>query len=138
MFIRKIQKFSLLRITFVIAVALLVASCGGGGSTSGNVVEQYYAAIERGDADAAAALFAEDVVVTAPSGTVLTGMDAITARFIPYDLNNMDRVEFFTDFTEVDGRITWSQSYYEKNGTIWNVSCVVTVENGKIVDWYIR
>lgn len=137
MFIGKNQRTRLMRFIVIFTVALLVASCGGG-STSSNVVEQYYAAIENGDADAAAALFAEDAVITTPSGSVLTGIDAITGRFIPFDLQYMDRVEFFTDFTEVDGRISWSQTYYEKSGNSFNSTCVVTLENGKIVDWYFR
>ena len=138
MFTIKIQKARLLKIIFIFVIALLVTSCGGGGTTSKNVVEQYYAAIENGDADAAAALFADDAVVTTPSGNVLTGIDAITGQFIPYDLNSMDRVEFITDFTETDGRLSWSQQYYEKSGNTFESSCVVTIENGKIVDWFFR
>ena len=138
MFIAKYQRASLFRITAVLVFALLIASCGGGGAASGNVVEQYYSAIENGDADTAASFFADDVVVTTPSGNVLTGIDAVKERFIPFDLQFMDRVEFLTDFTESDGKLSWSQTYYEVNGNTFTSECEVTLENSRIVEWVFR
>jgi len=135
MLIGKVQKVSLLKVTLIFAIALLVTSCGGGGSAQNNVVQQYYSAIEAGNADAAAALFAEDAVITTPSGNVVTGLDAINGQFIPYDLNSMDRVEFLSDFTESNGKITWLQAYHELGGNTFESKCEVTIENGKIVEW---
>ena len=40
------------------------------------MVTEYYSAIENGDAEAAASLFAEDAIIVTPSGNVLTGIDA--------------------------------------------------------------
>ena len=135
MFIGKDQRVGLLSIVSIFAIAFVVASCGGGGSTPNNVVVQYYSAIEAGDADTAASFFADDVVITTPSGNVLTGIDSITGQFIPYDLQNMDRVEFLTDFTESNGKLSWSQAYHELGGNTFESKCEVTTENGKIVEW---
>ena len=138
MFIGKYQRASLFRITAVLVFALLIASCGGGGAASGNVVEQYYSAIENGDADAAASFFADGAVVTTPSGNVLNGIDAITAQFIPYDLQFMDRVEFLTDFTESNGSLSWSQTWHHVEGDTFTSDCEVTLENGNIVEWVFK
>ena len=138
MFIGKNQRVRLLSIVSIFAIALLVTSCGGGGSTSNNIVRQYYSAIEAGDADAAASLFADNVVITTPSGNVLTGIDSITGQFIPFDLQYMDHVEFITDFTENNGKLSWSQAYYELDGNSFESDCEVTIENGKIVEWVFK
>ena len=135
MFNNKNQRVSLLRIASIFVIVFLAASCGGGGSNSENVVEQYYGAIENGDADAAASLFAEDAVITIPSGYVLTGIDAITGQFIPFDLQFMDRVEFLSDITESNGKISWVQAYHEIDGNSFESRCEITLENGKIVEW---
>ena len=138
MFIGKNQKASLFRIASVFAVAFFIASCGGGRSMPSNIVGQYYSAIENGDADTAASLFASDAVVTTPSGNVLTGKDAITGQFIPFDLQYMDRVEFLTGITENDGKLSWSQTYYEIEGNTFTSECEMMLENGKIVEWIFQ
>ena len=135
MFSDKDQGFGLLRIVFIFALAFLVASCGGGGSTPNNIVTQYYNAIEAGDADTAASFFADDAVITTPSGNVLTGIDSITGQFIPFDLQYMDRVEFLTDFTESNGKLSWVQAYHELDGNTFESKCEVTIENCRIVEW---
>ena len=119
----------------LIIAALVLASCGGSGSGADNIVNEYYSAIENGDADAAASLFAEDAVIVTPSGKVLTGIDAIKSSFIPYDLQNMDRVEFLSDFTESGEKITWMQEWHHVEGDVFTSDCEVTTENGKIVEW---
>ena len=102
-----IAKNSLLRIASLFAIVFLTASCWRWSEDLNNIVGQYYSAIENGDADTAASLFAEQgVVVTTPSGNVLTGRDAVESNFIPYDLQNMDHVEFLSDFTENNGKLS--------------------------------
>ena len=130
-----ISKNSLLRIASLFLIVFLAASCGGGQEVPNNIVGQYYSAIESGDADMAASFFAEDAVITTPSGNVLTGKEAIVANFIPFDLQNMDRVDFLSDFTESNGKLTWTQEYHEVEGNSFSSDCEVTIENGKIVEW---
>jgi len=138
MFIEKNQRTSPLRIVFVLAVAFLLTSCGGASSASNNIVEQYYSAIEGRDADTAASFFADGAVITTPSGRVITGIDAITAEFIPYDLQFMNRVEFLTDFTESNGKLLWSQEWHHVEGDTLANDCEITIENGKIVEWVFQ
>jgi hypothetical protein len=138
MFIGKSQRISLVKISFIFVIVVLTASCGGGGATSSNIVEQYYSAIKARDADAAAAFFADDAVVTTPSGNVLTGIDAIESNFIPFDLEFMDRVEFLSDFTESNGKISWTQNWHGNEGATFFSECEVTIENGKIVEWIFQ
>jgi len=135
MFISKNQRASLLRIASIFVIAFLAASCGGGGSVPTDIVAQYYGAIENGDADTAASFFADGAVAITPSGKVITGIDDIKAVFITYDLQNMDRVEFLTDFTESNGKLLWRQEYHQIDGTIIASECEVTIDNGKIVEW---
>jgi len=129
------QRRRILGSLFMIIAAFVLASCGGSGSGADNIVNEYYAAIENGDAEAAASLFAEDAVIVTPSGNVLTGIDAIRSSFIPYDLQFMDRVEYLSDFTESGGKISWSQAWHHVEGDTFMSDCEVTTENGKIVEW---
>ena len=129
-----IGKNSLLRIVCLFAIVFLTASCGGG-QEGPNVVEQYYSAIENGDADAAASFFADDAMVTVPSGNVQNGIDAIASTFISIDLESMDRVEFLSDFTESNGKLSWTQEYHFVDGNSFSSECEVTIENDKIVEW---
>ena len=138
MFISKRQRVSLLRIASIFFIAFFATSCGGAGSASNNIVEQYYRAIEGRDADTAASFFADGAEITTPSGRFITGIDAITAEFIPYDLQFMDRVEFITDFTETNGKIFWSQEWYHVEGDTLANDCEITIENGKIVEWIFQ
>ena len=138
MFICKKQSASLLRIASIFAIAFLTVSCGGAGSVPNNIVGQYYSAIENGDANIAASFFADEAVVTTPSGNILTGIDAIKTQFIPYDLQFMDSVEFLTDFTETDGKLLWSQAWHHVEGDTFESECEVTMENGKIVEWVFQ
>ncbi len=121
-------------IVIIFVMAVLLASCGGTTSDPGDIVMEYYTAIENGDADAAAAFFSEDAMVVTPSGNTLRSL-AIKSEFIPYDLQNLDHVDFQTDFTESDGKITWTQAYHHVDGSIFTSDCEVTVEDGKIVEW---
>lgn len=129
------QRHRILGSLILIIAAFVLASCGGSGSGEDNIVNEYYSAIENGDADAAASLFAEDAVIVTPSGNVLTGIDAIKSTFIPYDLQNMDRVEFLSDFSESGGKISWTQTWHHVEGDAFMSDCEVTTENGKIVEW---
>jgi len=138
MFIGKSQKASLLRIVSIFAIVFLTASCGTGGSAPNDIVRQYYRAIENGDGNAAASFFADDAVVVTPSGNVITGIDAIKETFIPYDLQLMDHVEFLTEFTENNGKLTWSQVWHHVEGDTLSNDCEVTVENGKIIEWVFK
>ncbi len=138
MFISTSQRFSLLRTAYLFAIVLLIVSCGGTESVPTDIVEQYYSAIEDGDANTAATFFANDAVVLTPSGKVITGVDAIKAEFIPYDLQFMDRVEFLTDFTENNGKLLWSQVWHHVEGDTLTNECEVTIENGKIVEWVFQ
>jgi len=137
--ISKSQKVCLLRAVSIFAIVLLTASCGGAESVPTDIiVSQYYSAIENGDANSAVSFFADGAVVVTPSGNVITGIDAIKAQFIPYDLQFMDRVEFLTDFTENNGKILWSQEWHYVEGDTFTNECEVTIENGKIVEWVFQ
>ena len=138
MFIGKGQRFSFLRIASIFVIVLLVASCGGIESVPTDIVMQYYSAIEAGDANIAASFFADEAVVVTPSGNVITGIDAIKAQFIPYDLQFMDRVEFLTDFTESNGKLLWTQEWHHVEEDSFVNECEVTIENGKIVEWIFQ
>jgi len=136
-----IHKNNLLRIAFIFAIVLLTASCGGGGGgqeAPDNIVGQYYSAVENGDADAAASVFAENAMVTTPSGNVITGVDAIKSEFIPYDLQFMDHVAFLSDFTESNGKLSWTQEWHHIEGDTFTSDCEVTIENGRIVEWVFK
>ena len=133
--ISKKNRGLLLRGVITLAITFMIASCAGGGGESGNVVTQYYDAVSAGDADAAAALFAEDAMVVIPSGNTLTGLDDITSSFIPYDLENMERVDFQSEFTESDGKVLWTQEYVQKDGFSFVSNCEIILENGKIIEW---
>ena len=135
MFISKSQRVSLLRIASIFVIAFFATSCGGAESVPTDIVRQYYSAIENEDSNSAASFFADDAVVVTPSGKVITGINEIKDVFIPYDLQNMDRVEFLTDVTESDGKLSWSQTYHEVNGFTFTSDCEITLENGKIVEW---
>ena len=137
MFIGKSQSVILFRIASMFAIIFLAVACGGG-QEDPNLVEQYYSAIENGDADMAASFFAEDAVVTVPSGKVFTGIDAIKSEFIPYDLQYMDRVDFLSDFKESNGKLSWTQDWHGNEGDTFSFKCEVTVENGKIVEWVLQ
>lgn len=138
MFTGKSQRVSLLGIASIFAVVFLAVSCGGGKSVSTDIVRQYYSAIENGDANSAASFFADEAVIVTPSGNVITGLDAIKAQFIPYDLQLMDHVEFLTDFKENNGKLTWSQVWHHVEGDTLSNDCEVTIENGKIVEWVFK
>lgn len=133
--LRKDKRIHLFRSAIIFAMAILLASCGGMKSDPGDIVMEYYTAIENGDADAAAALFSETARAVVPSGTTFTG-DEIT-QFISYDLQFMDHVEFQTDFTESNGKITWTQEYHHVDGNSWVQKCEATIEDDKIVEWLL-
>jgi len=135
MFISKSQRVSLLKIVSIFVIVFLAASCGGAESVPTDIVMQYYSAIENKDSNSAASFFADDAVIVTPSGKVITGIDEIKGAFIPYDLQNMDQVEFITDFTESNGKLSWSQTYHEVNGFTFTSDCEITLENGKIFKW---
>jgi len=138
MFNNKSQRVNLLRIASIIVIVFLAASCGGAESVPTDIVMQYYSAIENKDSNSAASFFADAAVVVTPSGKVITGIDEIKEVFIPYDLQNMDHVEFITDFTESNGKLSWSQTYHEVNGFTFTSDCEITLENGKIVEWLLQ
>lgn len=138
MFKNKSQRVGLFRIATIFVIVFLAAACGGAESVPTDVVKQYYSAIENEDSNSAASVFAEDAMVVTPSGKVLTGIDEIKEAFIPYDLQNMDRVEFITGFTESNGRLSWSQTYHEVNGSAFTIDCMITLENGKIAEWFLQ
>lgn len=120
----------------IFAVVFLVASCGGDEPETNNPVRGYYLAIEEDDADTAASFFAENALIVTPSGNVISGVDEISSQFIPYDLQFMDRVEFLTDFTESDEKISWSQAWHHVDGDSFVNDCEITMEDGKIVEWH--
>lgn len=138
MFISRSQRIGLMRTVSIFAIALLFASCGGTESIPTDIVMQYYSAIEEGDADTAASFFADEAVVTTPSGNVITGIDAIETQFIPFDLQFMDSIEFLTDFTESNGKLLWTQEWHHVEGDSFTNECEVTIENGKIVEWIFK
>jgi len=138
MFNDKSQRVSLLRIASIFIIICLAASCGGAQAVPTDIVMQYYSAIENEDSNSAASFFADDALVVTPSGKVITGIDEIKEAFILYDLQNMDRVEFLTDFSESNGRLSWSQTYHEVNGFTFTSDCEITLENGKIVEWLLQ
>ena len=138
MIISKSQAVSLLRTASIFAIVFLIASCGGAETVPTDIVVQYYNAIEDGDANSAALFFADEAVIVTPSGNVITGIDTIKGKFIPYDLQYMDRVEFLTDFTENNGTLSWSQVWHDYNGDTLENECEVTIEDGKIVEWIFK
>jgi ketosteroid isomerase-like protein len=138
MFMSNSQTVSLLRTVFIFVIAFLTASCGGVETTPTDIVAHYYSAIKEGDANNAASFFADEAVIITPSGNVITGIDAIKGKFIPYDLQYMDHVEFLTDFTANNGTLSWSQVWHDYNGDTLENECEVTVENGKIVEWIFK
>ena len=123
------------RFVITLAIALLIASCASGGSATGDAIRQYYDAINAGDADAAAALFAEDAVVVVPTGNTLTGIEAISSTYILFDLENMEKVDFQSEFTVSSDKVLWTQEYTMKDGSSFVSNCEVTLKNGKIVEW---
>jgi len=131
----KDKRIHLFRSAFIFAMSILLAACGGTTSDPGDIVMEYYTAIENGDADAAAEQFSETATVVVPSGTIFTG-DEIS-EFIFFDLQFMDHVEFQTDFTESNGKITWFQIYHHVDGDTWVQKCEVTIEDDKIVEWLL-
>lgn len=62
-----------LRFMVLLAIGVILGGCGGSEPTPEDLVMEYYAAIEAGDADLAASVFADDAVIVIPSGNVLTG-----------------------------------------------------------------
>jgi ketosteroid isomerase-like protein len=128
------QRINLSRSATIFAIAILSASCTGAEPGPADIVRQYYSAIEDGDADAAAALFSEDALIVTPGGNIVRG-DSIKSQFIPFDLQFMDRVEFLTEFTESDGKVSWEQEYHHVEGNWFVNKCEVTIEDGKIVEW---
>jgi ketosteroid isomerase-like protein len=130
----KSQRISLSRSATIFAIAILVAACSGAEPDPADIVRQYYSAIEDGDADAAASLFSEAAVIVTPSGNTVRG-ESIKSEFIPFDLQFMDRVEFQTDFTESNGKVSWTQEWHHIEGGSFMNECEVTIEDGKIVEW---
>lgn len=126
---------SLFTFAIIFTITIMSASCSGAKTSSIDIISRYYRAIEAGDADAAASLFSEDALIVTPSGKRVSG-DSIKSEFIPYDLQFMDRVDFQTDFTESNGKITWKQEWHHiDGGTSFINECEVTVQDGKIVEW---
>ena len=123
------------RFLVILTIALLLAACGGAAPEPGDVINQYYTAIENGDADAAAAVFAENAVIVTPNGNVVDGIDAITSQFIPFDLDFMDHVAYQSEFSESNGKITWTHEWHHVDGGVFVNDCEITLENGKIVEW---
>jgi ketosteroid isomerase-like protein len=121
----------------LLTIAILSASCSGAEPGPTDVVRQYYSAIEDGDADAAASLFSEEAVIVTPSGNTVRG-DLIKSEFIPFDVRFMDRVEFLTDFTESNGKVSWTQEYHSIEGNSFVNECEVIIEDGKIVEWLFK
>jgi ketosteroid isomerase-like protein len=130
----KSERINLLRCATIFAIAILAAACAGAEPSPTDIVSQYYIAIEDGDADAAASLFSEEAVIVTPGGNTVRG-DSIKSEFILFDLQFMDRVEFLTDFTESNGKVSWTQEYHSIEDNSFVNECEATIEDGKIVEW---
>jgi major membrane immunogen (membrane-anchored lipoprotein) len=120
-----------------ISISMLLVSCGGSAPDPGDLVMQYYNAIENDDSDAAAALFSDAATIVTPSGNTVSG-DAIKSQFIRYDLQFMDRVEFLSEFSQSNGKVTWTQEYHQIEGNSFLTDCEIKVEDGKIVEWLFQ
>ena len=132
--LKKENRTLLFGLATIVALAVILTSCAGTASEPGEIVRQYYSAIENGDADAAAALFSETAEIVTPNGNMVSG-DEIESQFISFDIQSMDSVVFLSEFSESNGKITWTQRYFFTGGNSFLCECEITIKDGKIDEW---
>jgi ketosteroid isomerase-like protein len=122
-------------ITLAVVLSILATACGSAAAPAPtdplSVVQRYYEAIEANDIDKAATFFAEDIVMTDPSG-MTTGKAAVIAAWKGY----LDAGFTFdqSDFRASGERVTSCFKVYQNSALIdQGCSAVTHVRGGKII-----